>query len=171
MVSLLPLLDRQSENWLLEIHYRHSMQPPRSLLMQRFCSHNFHCIHCNGSRDTDLVHSFLHPLKLTMTSLHSRRRTATESVAATAYHSSARPPTHSISAMESWLGEVKQLRIPRPKFGVGLARGCVPIEPPRDYYEDYQSSSPATTTTGAAVSRKTGTTETEKMRQSLQQNL
>lgn len=96
------------------------------------------------------------------------------------------PPTHSTHstsiAMESWLGEVKQLRIPRPKFGVrqpragGVGGGCCPIEPPRDYYtnEDYSNSS--TSSSSSVASRKSVTAtsvaaETEKMRQSLQQNL
>lgn len=37
--------------------------------------------------------------------------------------------------MESWLVDVKRVRIPRPKFG-GSSR-CYPAEPPKDYiYED-----------------------------------
>lgn len=105
--------------------------------------------------------------------------------------SAAIPPTHSTHstisiAMESWLGEVKQLRIPRPKFGVrqpraggGVGGGCCPIEPPRDYYtnEDYSNSSTSSSSSSSSVaSRKSVTAtsvaaETEKMRQSLQQNL
>lgn len=99
-------------------------------------------------------------------------------------HSTHITSTHSTSiAMESWLGEVKQLRIPRPKFGVrqpraggGVGGGCCPIEPPRDYYtnEDYSNSS--TSSSSSVASRKSVTAasvaaETEKMRQSLQQNL
>lgn len=86
------------------------------------------------------------------------------------------PPT--TGEMESWLGEVKQLRIPRPKFGVGQVRagGCCPIEPPRDYYtnEDYSNSSTSSSSSSSSVApRKAGAVaaETEKMRQSLQQNL
>lgn len=33
--------------------------------------------------------------------------------------------------MERWLGDVKRVRIPRPKFG-----GKYPAEPPKDYLED-----------------------------------
>ena len=33
--------------------------------------------------------------------------------------------------MESWLDDVKRVRIPRPKF----ERKC-PVEPPKDYLED-----------------------------------
>ncbi|PZC81137.1 hypothetical protein B5X24_HaOG213238 [Helicoverpa armigera] len=35
------------------------------------------------------------------------------------------------SKMESWLGDVKRVRIPRPKFG-----SKYPVEPPKDYLED-----------------------------------
>lgn len=34
--------------------------------------------------------------------------------------------------MESWLVDVKRVKIPRPKFG-----GKYPVEPPKDYLEDY----------------------------------
>ncbi|KAH9639859.1 hypothetical protein HF086_015710 [Spodoptera exigua] len=37
----------------------------------------------------------------------------------------------SIIKMESWLGDVKRVRIPRPKFG-----NKYPVEPPKDYLED-----------------------------------
>lgn len=76
--------------------------------------------------------------------------------------------------MESWLGEVKQLRIPRPKFGCGQPRtGCYPIEPPRDYYtsEDYGSATAPSATSSASVttsvSRKSvaPTLDAEKLRQ------
>lgn len=41
------------------------------------------------------------------------------------------------ATMESWLVDVKRVRIPRPKFGSGSR--CYPIEPPKDYgYEDRQ---------------------------------
>ncbi|CAB3230752.1 unnamed protein product [Arctia plantaginis] len=33
--------------------------------------------------------------------------------------------------MESWLDDVKRVRIPRPKFGTKY-----PVEPPKDYLED-----------------------------------
>lgn len=40
--------------------------------------------------------------------------------------------------MESWLLDVKRVRIPRPKFGSGSSVGggtrFVPHEPPKDYY-------------------------------------
>lgn len=38
----------------------------------------------------------------------------------------------SITKMESWLGDVKRVRIPRPKFG----NNKYPVEPPKDYLED-----------------------------------
>lgn len=34
--------------------------------------------------------------------------------------------------MESWLLDVKRVRIPRPKFQTGALR--YPTEPPKDYY-------------------------------------
>lgn len=34
--------------------------------------------------------------------------------------------------MESWLLDVKRVRIPRPKFQTGALR--YPVEPPKDYY-------------------------------------
>ncbi|CAH0557526.1 unnamed protein product [Brassicogethes aeneus] len=36
--------------------------------------------------------------------------------------------------MESWLVDVKRVRIPRPKFGSG--NRCYPAEPPKDYLYD-----------------------------------
>lgn len=36
--------------------------------------------------------------------------------------------------MESWLVDVKRVRIPRPKFGSGSR--YAPSEPPKDYYDD-----------------------------------
>lgn len=41
--------------------------------------------------------------------------------------------------MESWLVDVKRVRIPRPKFGGGVRAGGYPCEPPKDYYEDSRS--------------------------------
>lgn len=39
--------------------------------------------------------------------------------------------------MESWLVDVKKVRIPRPKFGSGGRCHPCPSEPPKDYfYED-----------------------------------
>lgn len=39
--------------------------------------------------------------------------------------------------MESWLVDVKRVRIPRPKFGNGNRCYAYPTEPPKDYiYED-----------------------------------
>lgn len=35
--------------------------------------------------------------------------------------------------MESWLLDVKKVRIPRPKFASSRS---YPVEPPKDYYED-----------------------------------
>lgn len=37
--------------------------------------------------------------------------------------------------MESWLVDVKKVRIPRPKFGSN-SRCSYPIEPPKDYIYD-----------------------------------
>lgn len=64
--------------------------------------------------------------------------------------------------METWLNDVKQLRIPRPKFGVNTSptrnsRG--PREPPRDYNINEDSSD-----------RKLHN-ETEEIRQALQEKL
>lgn len=39
--------------------------------------------------------------------------------------------------MESWLVDIKRVRIPRPKFGNGTRCKAYPTEPPKDYgYED-----------------------------------
>lgn len=39
--------------------------------------------------------------------------------------------------METWLVDVKRVRIPRPKFGSGNRCYAYPTEPPKDYvYED-----------------------------------
>ncbi|XP_046676293.1 uncharacterized protein LOC124364675 [Homalodisca vitripennis] len=40
-------------------------------------------------------------------------------------------------AMESWLLDVKRVRIPRPKFQAGALR--YPTEPPKDYYVSEES--------------------------------
>lgn len=65
--------------------------------------------------------------------------------------------------MEDWLSDVKQLRIPRPKFGSNSSpmrntRG--PREPPRDY----------NTNDDAPSSRKLQN-ETEELRQAIQDKL
>ncbi|XP_017773046.1 PREDICTED: uncharacterized protein LOC108560106 [Nicrophorus vespilloides] len=43
-------------------------------------------------------------------------------------------PFLSFGTMESWLVDVKRVRIPRPKFGSG--NRCYPTEPPKDYIYD-----------------------------------
>lgn len=63
--------------------------------------------------------------------------------------------------MESWLGDVKRVRIPRPKFG-----SKYPVEPPKDYLEDCGGD--------LAKQRrhdKDLTKATEELRRSLQEKL
>lgn len=38
--------------------------------------------------------------------------------------------------MESWLVDIKKVRIPRPKFENGTRRKAYPTEPPKDYGYD-----------------------------------
>lgn len=62
--------------------------------------------------------------------------------------------------MESWLEDIKRVRIPRPKFG-----GKYPAEPPKDYLEDYND----------LKQRKTDVKDiakaTEELRRTLQEKL
>lgn len=92
--------------------------------------------------------------------------------------------------MEAWLSDVKQMRIPRPKFGIyanatttatitvmttsssgsgtGGAFLRMPRDPPRDYH--YGDSSSDMSSSGNATGSKMPV-DTEHLRQSLQQKL
>lgn len=66
--------------------------------------------------------------------------------------------------MEAWLSDVKQIRIPRPKFGVSNSptrNSRMPRDPPRDYNTGDESGS---------ANRK-HQSDTEELRQSLQEKL
>lgn len=63
--------------------------------------------------------------------------------------------------MESWLDDVKRVRIPRPKFG-----GKYPAEPPKDYLEDYSSD-----LSKQRHNEKDIVKATEELRRSLQEKL
>lgn len=61
--------------------------------------------------------------------------------------------------MESWLGDVKRVRIPRPKFG-----SKCPAEPPKDYLEECELGKPHRD--GKDLSKAT-----EDLRRALQEKL
>lgn len=67
--------------------------------------------------------------------------------------------------MEAWLSDVKQIRIPRPKFGISAGspprHSRMPRDPPRDYMTDDASGG----------TRKHTADLTEDLRQSLQEKL
>lgn len=65
------------------------------------------------------------------------------------------------SDMESWLGDVKRVRIPRPKFG-----GKYPAEPPKDYLEECDLGGKQ-----RHHDSKDLTKATEELRRSLQEKL
>lgn len=64
--------------------------------------------------------------------------------------------------MESWLDDVKRVRIPRPKFGTKY-----PAEPPKDYLEDCADLSGKPRRHGG----KDLTKATEELRRALQEKL
>lgn len=68
--------------------------------------------------------------------------------------------------METWLVDIKQLRIPRPKFGGSTSpqRGRNPREPPRDYNTNDDMPS-------ATDRNLKHQTDTEDLRQALQEKL
>ena len=69
--------------------------------------------------------------------------------------------------MEAWLSDVKQMRIPRPKFGSTTSPtrpSRIPREPPRDYCLSDDSQ------TSQSQSLKLQN-ETEELRQALQEKL
>ncbi|CAH4014448.1 unnamed protein product [Pieris brassicae] len=61
--------------------------------------------------------------------------------------------------MESWLGDVKRVKIPRPKFS-----SKYPAEPPKDYLDDSDLS-------GKRHANKDIAKATEELRRSLQEKL
>ncbi|KAK3911289.1 C2 domain-containing protein 3 [Frankliniella fusca] len=66
--------------------------------------------------------------------------------------------TNKVRGMESWLTDVKRVRIPRPKFG---SSRC-PAEPPKDYGEEDAKAQRARHDLGKA---------TEDLRRALQDKL
>ncbi|KAJ6648773.1 hypothetical protein Bhyg_04004 [Pseudolycoriella hygida] len=66
--------------------------------------------------------------------------------------------------MEAWLSDVKQLRIPRPKFGSNVSpsrKNRGPREPPRDYNNEDEN-------TNRNLKLQS---ETEDLRQAIQEKL
>lgn len=66
--------------------------------------------------------------------------------------------------MEAWLSDIKQLRIPRPKFGSNVSpsrKNRSPREPPRDYNLNEDDN----------ASRKLQSDPTEDLRQAIQEKL
>lgn len=63
--------------------------------------------------------------------------------------------------MESWLGDVKRVRIPRPKFA-----NKYPVEPPKDYLEESDLSGKK-----RSYENKDLTKATEELRRTLQEKL
>ncbi|RZC33662.1 hypothetical protein BDFB_002681 [Asbolus verrucosus] len=70
--------------------------------------------------------------------------------------------------MESWLVDVKRVRIPRPKFGGG-SRYAYPIEPPKDYI--YDDSRQDDLKIRAALQGTNLAKATEELRRALQEKL
>lgn len=73
--------------------------------------------------------------------------------------------------MESWLVDVKRVRIPRPKFGTG-SRYCTsyPTEPPKDYIYDEMRNEDLKIR--ASLSSSVGLSKaTEDLRRALQEKL
>ncbi|KAK9709740.1 hypothetical protein QE152_g26424 [Popillia japonica] len=71
--------------------------------------------------------------------------------------------------MESWLVDVKRVRIPRPKFGSGSR--CYPTEPPKDYtsYDEIRAEDMKIRT---SLSSPAGLAKaTEDLRRALQEKL
>ncbi|GJQ84099.1 hypothetical protein Trydic_g12074 [Trypoxylus dichotomus] len=73
--------------------------------------------------------------------------------------------------MESWLVDVKRVRIPRPKFGSGSRCFSYPTEPPKDYtsYEDMRADDlkiRTSLTSSASLAKAT-----EDLRRALQEKL
>ncbi|KAL3281943.1 hypothetical protein HHI36_005146 [Cryptolaemus montrouzieri] len=68
--------------------------------------------------------------------------------------------------MESWLVDVKRVRIPRPKFG---SSRCYPAEPPKDYF--YEDSRPEDLKMKAALQNTSLSKATEELRRALQEKL
>lgn len=75
--------------------------------------------------------------------------------------------------METWLEDVKRVRIPRPKFGTSSSMTttpstrCYPMEPPKDYQLQYDEAT--------AVQLKFGINDlqkaTEDLRRAIQEKL
>lgn len=68
--------------------------------------------------------------------------------------------------MESWLVDVKRVRIPRPKFG---SSRCYPAEPPKDYF--YEDNRYDDLKMKASHQNSSLTKATEDLRRALQEKL
>ena len=66
--------------------------------------------------------------------------------------------------MESWLLDVKKMKIPRPKFS-----GKYPMEPPKDYYDDQNKEDKRTA--AAFLTSRNIVKATEDLRRELQDKL
>lgn len=71
--------------------------------------------------------------------------------------------------MESWLIDVKRVKIPRPKFGGGEGNGrrFAPHEPPKDYY----SAASCGAEDELKHNNKDLTKATEELRRAIQEKL
>lgn len=83
-----------------------------------------------------------------------------------------RHPAHTHTrTMEAWLSDVKQIRIPRPKFGISAGspprHSRMPPDPPRDY----MTSGVGDDATSGTARKLTGADLTEDLRQSLRDKL